>query len=152
MKVVRVNNKISDPFPQGSILGPMLFGVYVNDLPSTPKHCLVESYVDDTKLYMSFQPHDSGNIVAALNEDLVSIRNWCFENGLLLNPDKTKLIIYGSTQMTAKKSLVFSKLYSSSSVWANTTDTNIKRLQGIQNYASRIVFNFRKYMIMSLQV
>ena len=45
---------------------------------------------------MSFQPHDSGNIVAALNEDLVSIRNWCFENGLLLNPDKTKLIIYGS--------------------------------------------------------
>ena len=64
-------------------------------------HCLVESYVDDTKLYMSFQPHDSGNIVAALNEDLVSIRNWCFENGLLLNPDKTKLIIYGSRQMTA---------------------------------------------------
>ena len=80
----------------------MIFGVYVNDLPSTPKHCLVESYVDDTKLYMSFQPHDSGNIVAALNEDLVSMRNWCFENGLLLNPDKTKLIIYGSRQMTAK--------------------------------------------------
>ena len=73
----------------------MLFGVYANDLPSTPKHCPVESYVDDTKLYMSFQPHDSGNIVAALNEDLVSILNWCFENGLLLNPDKTKLIIYG---------------------------------------------------------
>ena len=75
----------------------MIFGVYVNDLPSTPKHCLVESYVDDTKLYMSFQPHDS-----ALNEDLVSTRNWCFENGLLLNPDKTKLIIYGSREMTAK--------------------------------------------------
>ena len=80
----------------------MFFGVYVNDLPSTPKHCLVESYVDDTKLYMSFQPHDSGNIVAALNEDLVSTRNWCFENGLLLNPHKTKLIIYGSRQMSAK--------------------------------------------------
>ena len=98
-QVVRVNTKTSDPLPltsgvpQGSILSPMLFGVYVNDLPSTPKHCLVESCVDDTKLYMSFQPHDSGNIVAALNEDLVSIRNWCFENGLLLNPDKTKLIM-----------------------------------------------------------
>ena len=216
-QVVRFNTKTSDPLPltsgvpQGSISGPMLFGVYVNDLPSTPKHCLVESYVDDTKLYMSFQPHDSGNIVAALNEDLVSIRNWCFENGPLLNPDKTKLIIYGSRQMTAKipefrltllgkdlepsetvkdlgvnfdknltfnehiiktvsscmsvlgqigrvkhafrkdilimiiNSLVFSKLYYCSSVWANTTDTNIKRLQGIQNYAARIVCNIRKY-------
>ena len=74
----------------------MLFGVYANDLPSTPKHCPVESYVDDTKLYVSFQPHDSGNIVAALNEDLVSILNSCFGNGLLLNPDKTKLIIFNN--------------------------------------------------------
>ena len=64
----------------------MLFGLHVNDLPSTSKHCLVESYVDDTKLYMSFQLHVSENIVAALNEDLVSIRNWCFENDILLNP------------------------------------------------------------------
>ena len=42
-------------------------------------------------------------------------------------------------------SLVFSKLYYCSSVWANTTDTNIKRLQGIQNYAARIVCKIRKY-------
>ena len=61
-QVVLVNTKISDPLPltsgvpQGSILGPMLFGVYVDGLPSTPKHCLVESYVDDSKLHMSFQP------------------------------------------------------------------------------------------------
>ena len=41
--------------------------------------------------------------------------------------------------------LVFSKLYYCSSVWANTTDTYIKRLQGIQNYAARIVCNIRKY-------
>ena len=107
-KVVRVNTKISDPLPltsgvpQCSILGPMHFGFYANDLPSTPKHCLVERYVDNTKLYMSFQPKDTGNIVAALNEELVTIRNWSFENGLLLNPDKTKLIIYGRRQMTAK--------------------------------------------------
>ena len=51
---------------------------------------------------MSFRPQDSGNSIAAMNEDLISIRNWCFDNGLLLNPDKTKLIIYGSRQMTAK--------------------------------------------------
>ena len=157
---------------------------------------------------LSYKCHsnlDSRNVVNALNEDLVSIRNWCFENCLLLNPDKTKLIIYGSRQKSAKipkfrltllgkdleptetakdlgvifdksltfndhiiktvssctstlgrigrvkhafrkdilnmivNSLVFSKLYYCSSVWVNTTNTNIKRLQGIQNYAARIV-------------
>ena len=49
-------------------------------------------------------------------------------------------------------SLVFSKLYYCSSVWANTTDTNIKRLQGIQNYAARIVCNIRKYDHVCLQL
>lgn len=42
-------------------------------------------------------------------------------------------------------SLVFRKLYYCLSVCANTTDTNIKRLQGIQNYAARIVCNISKY-------
>ena len=92
MVVARVASGVS----QDSILGPMLFGIYVNDLLSTPRNCLTESYVDDTKLHISFRPQDCGDTVSAMNEDLVSIRNWCFENGLFLNPDKTKLIIYGS--------------------------------------------------------
>ena len=37
--------------PQGSILGPVLFTIYVNDLLSVPKRCLSVSYVDDCKLY-----------------------------------------------------------------------------------------------------
>ena len=37
-----------------------------------------------------------------MNEDLLQVRNWCFGNRLLLNPDKTKLIVFGSRQMTSK--------------------------------------------------
>jgi len=37
-----------------------------------------------------------------LNSDLLFIRNWCFNNFLLLNPDKTKLIVFGSRQLLAK--------------------------------------------------
>ena len=133
------------------------------------------------------------------------LRNWCFNNRLLLNPDKTKLIVYGSRQMISKlqdfrltllgkdllpvdsvkdlgvvfgsklsfsdhiiktasscmsalgqisrvkhifrkdilvtiiNSLVFSELYYCSSVWSNTSASNIRKLQGVQNFAARII-------------
>ena len=41
--------------------------------------------------------------MAAMNDDLIKLRNWCFNNRLLLNPDKTKLIVYGSRQMISKR-------------------------------------------------
>ena len=108
-QVVRTtHSSVSDPLPvkfgvpQGSILGPLLFSIYVNDLPEVPRHCSAECYADDTKLLVSFNLHDSQGIVQEMNEDLLQVRNWCFGNGLLLNPDKTKLIVFGSRQMTSK--------------------------------------------------
>ena len=70
--------------------------------PEVPRHCSTECYVDDTKLFVSFNLHDSQRIVQEMNEDLLHVRNWCFGNWLLLNPDKTKLIAFGSWQMTSK--------------------------------------------------
>ena len=40
--------------------------------------------------------------MAVMNDDLIKLRNWCFNNRLLLNRDKTKLIVYGSRQMISK--------------------------------------------------
>jgi len=59
---VRMEDTVSDPLPlnfgvpQGSILGPVLFTVYVNDLLSVPKHCKSSGYVDDTKVFLSLPP------------------------------------------------------------------------------------------------
>ena len=75
-----------------------MFSIDVNDLPLAPRSCPTESYVDDTKLYISFPAHDWAKAVADLNVDLLHIRNWWFENRLLLNLDKTKLIVHGSRQ------------------------------------------------------
>ena len=48
-------------------------------------------------------------------------------------------------RITIINALVFSKLYYCSSVWSNTTDTNIRKLQSVQNFVERIVSNTKKY-------
>ena len=106
--VVRIHSTVSDQIPieygvpQGSIKGPLSFSIYVNDLPEAPRNCSTECYVDDTKLFVSFHSQDTQRIVEEMNEDLLGVRNWCFRNRPLLNPDKTKLVVCGSRQMTSK--------------------------------------------------
>ena len=88
--MVRIHSTFSEPLPiecgvpQGSILGPLLFSIYTSDLHSAPKKYSVQSYVDDTKLVVSFQMKDTVNAFADLRDDLhrigqygVSITPYC---------------------------------------------------------------------------
>ena len=77
---------LSDPLPvsigvpQGSILGPFLFLVYVNDLPDCMGHSNVSLYADDTVLYCtSFSAKD---LEDKLNSDMVKISHWLHMNKL----------------------------------------------------------------------
>ena len=105
---VRINCTLSDTLevkygvPQGSILGPLLFSVYINDLPSVPQQCSADCYVDDTKLYACSSVRDYDLSMDLMNDDLIRIQNWCFQNLLLLNPEKNKLMVYGTRQMLAR--------------------------------------------------
>ena len=53
-----------------SILGPALFNVYINDLPGIPDYCSLESYVDDSKLHLTFPVKDIDTATRQITEDL----------------------------------------------------------------------------------
>ena len=80
--------------PQGSILGPLLSSLYMDDLPSFVKFSSVESYVDDTKVYLSFSSKDIDFCLTKVTEDLRLIAACCCTNKLLVNPSKIKLIFF----------------------------------------------------------
>ena len=73
--------------PQGSILGPLLFLVYINDLPNELKSN-VKLFADDTSLLTTVKDeNDSANV---FNNDLLLILKWAFNLKMLFNPDPTK--------------------------------------------------------------
>jgi len=108
-QVVRNLSKLTEPYlssavysgvPQGSILGPVVFSIYTNGLPSKPQECSCQSYVDDNQLIISFQMKDiNSNAFADLRNDLHRIGEWCSNNLLLLNPGKTRLMVFRSMEM-----------------------------------------------------
>ena len=59
----------------------------------------MESYVDDSKLFLSFPLIELDAAIEKLEQDLLSVAQWGCENHLLINPDKAKLLFLGTRQM-----------------------------------------------------
>ena len=81
--------------PQGSILGPLFFIIFANDLPHSLT-CQVDSYADDSTLTSTKSTIEELN--DDLNENCDIVSQWMFQNQLCLNADKTHLIITGTSQ------------------------------------------------------
>ena len=108
-RVIQVNMKgfLSDQIspaagvPQGSVLSPLLFLIYVNDLPK-PHHRQnsKSQFADDTALWAA-----SRNVQIAakrLQKDLRKLAKWCGKWRMKLNPEKTKVIIFSRSYLEGK--------------------------------------------------
>ena len=100
-------NELSDELPvthgvpQGSILGPLLFVIYINDLPSVLDACQASLYADDTVIYC--YGSSSQELTEKLNQDLLAVAKWLNEHKLTLNLDKTKCMLIGSNKKLQRK-------------------------------------------------
>ena len=97
---VLVNGEISEwtavtsGVPQGSILGPILFILYINDLPSKV-HCNITLFADDTKLYTSINTAQDHMM---LQEDIDCLVEWSNIWNLSFHPEKCKVMRIGSNK------------------------------------------------------
>ena len=82
---------------QGSILGPLFFLLYINDLPQCLYKAKPRLFADDTNL-IAFGDSIT-DLEAAVNSDLENLRKWLIANKLSLNVAKTEFMIIGSKQL-----------------------------------------------------
>ncbi|KAL9962520.1 hypothetical protein ACROYT_G031627 [Oculina patagonica] len=107
---VQVDDKVSDMckinfgVPQGSIMGPLIFNLYVEDL-ETRINVKCHQYADDTTLYMHCKPRNLEDTVTALQRNVTELEDWAKEANLVLNPKKTKLILMSTPQLSRCHSL-----------------------------------------------
>lgn len=93
--------------PQGCVLSPLLFSVFIN----TVTYCLSSRfhlYADDLQLYTHFTVSEADVAVSNINRDLSVLSSWAASFGLLINPSKSQAIVIGSRYMCG--SIDFSSL------------------------------------------
>jgi Reverse transcriptase (RNA-dependent DNA polymerase) len=81
---------VNQGVPQGSILGPLLFSLFVNDISNSILFSNYLIYVDDVQIYLSGSEENIASVFSQINTDLASIFEWSTQNGLCLNSKKTQ--------------------------------------------------------------
>lgn len=88
-------NSLSHGVAQGSTLGPQMFSLYMNDLPSHFEYLQLRMYADDTILFCELDSKcDLANQITVVNNELLVLMEWCRYNRVTINVEKTKCMLF----------------------------------------------------------
>ena len=91
---------VTQGVPQGSVLGPLFYILYANDISEIIKNCNVAMYADDTVLYTADTNYEDS--MRKMRADVQALSSWCEVNGIRMNTDKTKTMSFGSINRLKK--------------------------------------------------
>lgn len=100
---VKIDNRFSSSIPvisstpQGTVLGPLLFLIYINELPTRVKHCSIHLFADDCKIHFAFP---CAAMISALQDDLNAILDWSNAMQLTLSVEKCSIPHLASQKQT----------------------------------------------------
>ena len=144
--------------PQGSVLGPVLFNIYVRSLYSVVKKCgfMVQGYADDHQIYKSFKPDQQSEVLTyEIKECFLRIQDWMMEYCLQLNPNKTEIIVFGSpaiveeitimgVMLTNNNCIRFSKVVKNLGVYIDNNLTFVDQVKTLKKTSFKTLRNIRK--------
>ena len=132
---------VTSGVPQGSILAPYLFAAHMGSLSPSSNKAKMIKYADDVTVLLPFQKSDS--IAEAIETETCNIRDWCLQNGLTLNEEKTKVLLFSKQRIDQELQTNVPTLVSSAKILGVTFNSRLNwndHVSEIAKSASRRIY------------
>ena len=101
--------------PQGSVLAPLLFSIFINDLSQIFSNCIAKLFADDTTLI--FNDSNMENLISKFKKDLKNLNEWCKHNRLYINWNKTFIMFVTNKRIHIPTQIIYRGIHASE-IWS----------------------------------